>query len=126
MDQKATRALPLPKTYSDEYLHYWGEIYRTPGILRTMIERRVSFETFLIAPAEILAALRTPRTGLLPTQLAARERIDLLQVAERMTARAFGRFARRGARVENGRMIEKLRHRAYPRHQDRRDHAETV
>ncbi len=47
----------LNRTYPDEYIEHWGWVYLLNSALR---KRGVLFETFLIAPQEILDAVATP------------------------------------------------------------------
>lgn len=81
--------------------------------------RGVWFETFLLAPTEILAACARPAIavhacGLLPGQLDARDRAEIKAAIEELGEAALASIAAE-AHCANGMWVEKLRHHAWPR-----------
>jgi len=69
----------LYRTYPDEYIDYWGGVFLANPCLR---RRGVRFDTFLIAPRELLAKVMAPATDadghapLLPHQRRIRARVE--------------------------------------------------
>lgn len=116
------RSFAAPRVFSDDWIEHWARVYLDPRANALLRARRVSFETFLIAPREILAAARRPTVGLLPAQRDVRRRIDLacaVASAEYMHERFIelhGCFVRAGA------ALEKLKHHAWPRRRGRKTH----
>jgi len=119
------RSFAALKTFPDEYIERWGEVYLTPENNARLRARRVRFETFLLCPSEILAALvRPPRytltaCGLLPAQRDVQRRIDLQDAVIEMAECAV-RAIKSGSHCANGAWTEKLKHHAWPRHRGRR------
>ena len=109
----------------DVVIDYWGDIFLDNPRLRGA---GIDFETFLQAPARILAAviaapIAPERIGLLPVQRAVRRRIDFAAEAEQIPLaleHTLVALECDGARVSDGRWVEKLRHNAYPRHAPKR------
>lgn len=110
---------------SDEHIEFWGELYTA----NQLHARGVPFEAFVMAPYATLEALaRRERAQydddepapLLPAQARVQRRLDLQT--------PLGELARLEAELDhqpgtvrrNGTWIERLRHRAWPRHADRR------
>jgi hypothetical protein len=99
--------------YTDEYLEFWGEIYLDNGWLRA---RGVLFWAFLVDPVAVLSALAVPVhqfvERLLLEQREVRERLDFRDAVGETPceARALEGLEQLGARCENGRFVEKLRH----------------
>ena len=97
--------------YSDAYIEYWGELFVSRDLYR---QHGVRFDTFLMAPREILAAVsQVPRSApLLPAQADAMHR----DLQEQMLPDS--------ARLRGDGYIEPLRRHAYDvsadRHTDRR------
>ncbi len=109
------RSFAALRTFADEHIERWGVVYRAnPHIAR----RGVLFETFLLAPAEILAACSSPpvmivsRLGLMPRQRAAQRHIDRDAALQEMGERAIAALAAE-AHCANGTWCEKLRHHAW-------------
>lgn len=107
-------------TWPDAYLERWGEVYLANPQLRV---RGVLFETFLLAPEALLLAASlppgmVPGARLLPRQAAVRRRLDE-QANARQLHLALGlvevALRKPGARVADGRVVEKLAHHARPR-----------
>lgn len=104
--------------YHDAYIEFWADVYLLNPWIRA---RGVLFETFLVAPAAILRALALPMhefvSQLLIEQREVRERLDFRDAigATPCEARAVEGLEQLGARCENGRFIERLRHHAWPR-----------
>ncbi len=108
------RSVTAPRTFADEHIARWADVYlANPQLAR----RGVLFETFLLAPAEILAATAGPaisisRRGLLEAQLDARRRIDLDAALHELGERAIRALAAE-SHCANGTWCEKLRHHAW-------------
>lgn len=108
------RSVSALRTFADEHIELWAPVYlANPHIAR----RGVLFETFLLAPTEILAACARPamavsRGGLLQEQLDARRRIDQETALYEMGERALDALAAE-AHCANGAWTEKLRHHAW-------------
>ncbi|TAK82099.1 MAG: hypothetical protein EPO20_22680 [Betaproteobacteria bacterium] len=111
------RSFAAPRTFADEHVEYYAEIYlANPQLAR----RGVLFETFLLAPEEILIACARPalivhRCGLLPAQQDARRRAELDEALQELGERAIAAVAAE-AYCANGTWCEKLKHRAWPKH----------
>lgn len=111
------RSVTAP-VYSDEHIEFWGEVYLAN---RWIGARGVLFENFLAYPVQILYALgalaEDCRHMLLGAQQRVREQIDFSAQIERVPAIARGIAAAEhaGARCENGRFVEKLRHHSHAR-----------
>ena len=119
------RSATAPRTFEDAWIERWAPVYQAPDNLRRLRYWRVSFETFLIAPEAILAALDRPtvivsRVGLLPAQRAVQMREDTRAALLELARHAIELLEQEGACCSNGRFVEKLRHRAFPRHAGRR------
>jgi len=102
------------RTYSDEHIELWGEVYLANPQLRA---RGVLFEAFLLAPAKILDACARPfmvvsRSGLLPAQRRARLAADTQSALQELGERALAKLAAE-AHCANGRWVEKMRHHAW-------------
>lgn len=107
-------------TWPDEYIERWAAVYLEPENNRVLRARSVRFETFLRAPVEILFAVRAWRAhqaahGLLPAQRKVRQREDQRSALEDI-AEASLTYVAAEAHCANGRMVEKLRNHAHPRH----------
>lgn len=110
------RSVAAFRTFDDAHIERWAVVYlANPQIAR----RGVQFETFLVAPEEILAAclpdLETivARTGLMPRQRDTQARIDRESALQEMGERAIAALAAE-SHCSNGVWVEKLRHRAWP------------
>ncbi len=109
------RSFAALRTFADEHIEIWAAVYlANPHLAR----RGVLFETFLLAPEEILCACARPtmivsRHGLLPGQRKAQGRADLESALQEMGERAIDALAGE-AHCSNGVWTEKLRHRAWP------------
>ncbi len=119
------RSFAALRTFSDAHIEHWAAIYQQPDLNRVLRGRRVCFETFLLAPEAILAAIGRPtiivsRCGLLPAQRQARMKADLESALIALARCAIEQLERERACCRNGRFVEKLRHRAWPRHADKR------
>ena len=108
-------------TYSDEYIHHWGEVFTANNLHL----RNLTFETFLLAPEKILAAIIFHDThkiilkyippSLLPEQRAVQKRIDQeheADVVELDMVRNLERDAE--AHCSNGKFFEPMHHTAWP------------
>jgi len=121
----AERSFAAPKTFTDEHIDRWAPVYLASENNARLHARKVKFETFLLCPSEILAALvRPPRytltaCGLLPAQRAVQRRIDLQDALIEMAECAV-RAIKSGSHCANGAWTEKLKHHAWPRHRGRR------
>ncbi len=115
--QNTERSFAAPRTFADECIEHWAAVY----LANSQLARRgVLFETFLLAPVEILAAcgrpaIRVSRCGLLPAQQDARKRADLEAALQELGERAIDALAAE-AHCANGAWTEKLKHRAWPKH----------
>lgn len=114
--------------YPDAYIDYWGEIYLANPTVR---EHGVLFGTFLMAPQEILHAVVMQSIevapGLLAKQRAVQRRVDEAIRGEQLPLAldaVIVALERKGARVSDGRWIEPLHHRMYPRQTNRKYHQE--
>lgn len=116
------RSFAALRTFTDEHIERWGEVYLVNPQVRA---RGVLFETFLLAPVEILAACaeqelfvparrggKTRFYELLPEQRAVRLRADTQAALEELGERALATLARE-AHCANGAWCEKLRHHAW-------------
>lgn len=114
-------------TYSDEYIEYWGKVFRA----NKLELRGFTFEQFLKNPqGELTAATLNDRIieddeplPLLPKQQAVAERVERMEHANGPLKNrdALTRRAPNPMRVSNGRVIEPLRHNAIGRkHKPRR------
>jgi len=106
-----------PFIITDEQLDYWAGVFlANPGIRA----RGVLFETFLIAPVQIIAAIAAApvppaRAGLLIGQRRAQAAADF-QTSVQQVVQRLGREAERSSTgVADGRLVERLRHHRYPR-----------
>ena len=112
--RSAERSFAAMRTFTDEHIERWAPVYlANPHLAR----RGVRFETFLLAPAEILAAcsrpvMIVPRCGLLQEQLDVRKRVDLETALQEMGERAIDALAAE-CHCANGTWTEKLRHHAW-------------
>lgn len=106
--------------YADEYIDFWGRVYLANPHLRA---RGVLFATFLIAPEVLLHACSRP-----PVAFATSKEIAA-HVARRHSGiedfpaawpQVTARFELAEGHGENGRMVEKLRHRFFPRRRAKR------
>lgn len=114
------RAFEAP-TYPDEYLDFWARVYLDNPHLRA---RGVLFSTFLVAPEVLLLACAAPRPAVLASSKSiadgvARRHAGLMAEA-RTSARELARFESADGHCENGRLVEKLRHRFFPRRRAKR------
>jgi hypothetical protein len=120
----AERSFAALRTFDDAWIERWASVYTDAHTNRVMRAWRVSFEAFLLAPQEILASIDKPivitRCGLLPVQRSAQQRIDLENALMELAAQAIEAMEREGARCENGRMVQPMRHHAWPRRAHRR------
>jgi hypothetical protein len=98
--------------YADEYIDHWGEVFTARDLYR---QHGVRFDTFLLAPHEILDSIDQlpPRVApLLPAQAAAMHR-DLEEA-----------LVPAGAQMRDSGYVQRMRHHAYSvsgdRHKDRR------
>jgi len=104
-------------TYSDEHLDFWGAIYLANPQVRA---RGVLFNTFLVAPMQILRACATPGVRVTSCSLARHGYTKGDEAAVLTIAEATIRHLEwGGARCENGRWVEKLKHHAHPRGSNR-------
>lgn len=118
------RSFAAQATFSDAYIERWAVEYLRPDVNRKLRSRGCAFETFLMAPEEILAAIEQPARlnvlpGLLAAQRAVQARLDALSAMDELTDCAVRRFGR-NARCANGTWIEPLHHRSYPRNPNRK------
>jgi len=97
------RSRRAPRTFDEAHIEQWGEIYIALPLLR---ERGVLFETFLLAPVEILRALN---------QLQQAEAVRQQARAAGETLAIQGALEDAGYLCRNGTWIEKLRHHRRPR-----------
>lgn len=88
-------------TYADDYIERWAGVYLANPALRLL---GVPFSVFLTRPAAWLDWIGKPLRG---SELEVVTRIAVDKVIEQL--------CREGARCENGRFVEKLRHHAHPR-----------
>ncbi len=108
------RSFAAPRTFTDEHIEYWACVYlANPQIA----QRGVRLETFLLAPAEILAAAARPamivtRHGLLVRQLRVRQRADFETALQELGECALRALAAE-SHCANGVWCEKLRHHAW-------------
>ena len=112
------RSITALRTFDDAWIEQWAVVYLDAHLNRVLRAHGVRFETFLLSPVEILASIgRLPavRTGLAPAQRAVQERLDVQDAMNTLADRALAEAARNGGHVENGRVVEKLRHRVWPR-----------
>lgn len=106
------------ETYPDAYIEYWGEIYTANPVLR---QRGILFHAFLHAPDELLAAVTSGTSlplpegeefyPLLPAQRRVHDKVLIAEIAdalERQLEREHQPVCR------DGRLIEPLRHHAFP------------
>ena len=110
-------------TYSAEHIEFWGGIYLANPRVRA---HGVLFSTFLMAPMQILRACATPGVRISSCDHARhgytrRDEAVLLSIAEA----AIRHLEQTGARCENGRWVEKLKHHAHPRSNHRDFQPET-
>ncbi|MBI2313547.1 MAG: hypothetical protein HYU77_13690 [Betaproteobacteria bacterium] len=122
----------MARPLTDAELAHWTAIYERNPILR---RRGVLLPTFLTFPAEIFAALvfsPSPLAGegwggghefrpLLPRQRLVAARLAVAEQLREAAAQAEAAIARAGYVFRGGGYIEVLHHRAWPRHQARRD-----
>jgi hypothetical protein len=119
------RSFVAPKTFPDAHIERWAPVFLAPENHPRLRARQVKFETFLLAPEVILAALvRPPRftltaCGLLPAQAAVQRRVDLQEILIEMAECAV-RMIKGESHCANGAWTEKLKHHAWPRHRGRR------
>ena len=110
------RSVVARRTFADEHVEFWGEVYLANPFVR---DAGVLFETFLLAPVEILLALAQRRgaPGLLPAQRLVRAGIERTIVRESALDAwdAIAALDGDGMHCANGRWIEKLKHHAWPR-----------
>ncbi len=111
------RSFAARRTFPDEHIERWGAVYLANPQLRA---RGVLFETFLLAPVEILSACARPAVavsscGLLPRQIDVRRRADEETALQEMAESAIAALAAE-SHCANGAWTEKLRHRAWPKH----------
>ena len=90
----AERSAAVARTWPDEYIDYWGEVYLDHPAIAA---RGVIFEYFLAYPVPVLIALRIPCPVALP-------------VPSPQLQRLLSALERNGACRSNGKLIEKLRH----------------
>lgn len=110
------RSVAAPRTYSDEYIEFWGGAYLANPFVH---EAGVLFETFLEYPIEILLAFaqKCGTPGLIPAQRLAIARVNRTEVRP-YTAdelKFIAALERDGASCANGRWIEKMKHHAWPK-----------
>ena len=112
------RSFAAFRTFADEHIERWALVYlANPHVAR----RGVLFETFLLAPEEILAACSIQpamivcRQGLLKSQRDAQARIDLDAALVELGERAIATLAAE-SHCSNGVWVEKLKHSAWPRY----------
>jgi len=116
-------------SWSDDYIHHWGEVFTANRIYRRF---RVRFDTFLEAPEAILEAtvLRAPlppeqESGcreLLPAQARVQALLDAEALAEELDELVEQELASM-CRLANGAWLEPLRHhRHFPRRKARGFH----
>jgi hypothetical protein len=109
------RSFAAPCTFTDEHIERWGAVYTANPQLRA---RGVLFETFLLAPVEILAACGLQlitvlsRPGLMPRQRDAQRRADTEAALRELGERAIAALGAE-AHCANGTWTEKLRHHAH-------------
>jgi hypothetical protein len=107
----ARPAMQPPLMLADEQLEYWAECYRA---LPRLAARGVTFEQFLGATPQARECSR------LLLQLLVRERLEARGAApyalsskeQQVLRKALGRSVRV---IDNGRLVEKLRHHRHPR-----------
>ena len=124
-------AVAAPLVFADEAIDFWSEVYLANPVLSKL---GISFEAFLAQPREILPAAQftalMPLTDyidnlpLLPRQRAVRERLDARDAGQLALELALGisekKIARGSAAIRDGRFVEKLRHRVWPRRKPQR------
>lgn len=114
VERSSTAPVKLP----DAQLHFWSDVYLANPAVRA---RGVSLEQFLGNPREILVACGTPvvricwQGALVPASRAMERALNELAAAVVVA------LERTGARCENGRFVEKLRHHSYTKCGPRRD-----
>ena len=111
------RSYAAPRTFTDEHIEFWAAVYLANPFVGAAA---VSFETFLLAPMDILLALAQKRgtAGLLPEQRVARANAwrTICRLSMDDDFAFVAALERRGLHCANGRWIEKLKHRAWPKH----------
>lgn len=94
-------------TWEDAYIERWAAVYLDPLHNRILRARGVRFETFLLAPAELLAAARRPTAGLLPAQRAVQMRLDQARALAELVEAA-GRQFFGASYCANGRLVARI------------------
>lgn len=110
------RSVKAPRTFADEYIELWAAVYAAQGV--RMRDYQIGFETFLLAPSEIIAALDAPpvpvpRLALLPRQRAAQARIDRDAALDETTERAIATLGKE-AHCADGAWVGKMKHNRLP------------
>lgn len=98
-------------SYADEWIEFWAGVYRANPAIGA---RGVLFETFLAYPHEILRACAAPVLIIQcrgELALASRAMVGAMR---ELAAAATLALERSGARCENGRFVEKMRHHRHP------------
>lgn len=106
----------------DAALDYWGEVYTANPAIR---DQGVLFESFLRAPAELMAAvllapLQDAEPGLLPRQRATRARLDASRQIELLLEITDREIEARRLVFRDRAYVEKLAHHRHPRTPARR------
>jgi len=101
--------LPSVPVYSDEHINYWTDVWMELDLKY----QNILLETFLAFPHDILksidefAKLHRP---LLPEQKKVQRRVWLDELDQEVHEQA----VRKGARVNNGHLVEPMRHHTWP------------
>lgn len=114
------RSFVAPKIFSDAWIEYWAAVYLEPRANARLRAKHVLFETFLLAPHEILAAAWRPTEGLLPAQREVQRRTDIVIAIAAAEALEEKLIELRHCIRRAGAAFEKLKHRAWPRHRGRK------
>lgn len=114
------RSWAAPKTFPDEWIERWAPVYLSPENNARFQARHVRFETFLLCPVEILAAIQRPRVivvsdALLPRQRDVQRRLDIERAALEIAEAAI-RDMKPESHCADSAWTEKTRHHAWPRH----------
>lgn len=99
--------------YDDAYIEHWGEVYLAHPQIR---ERGVLFVTFLAHPVAVLRAINHSALRLTDCTRRVGERDPRLdETFYALAEAAIRQLEREGASCANGRFVERLKHRMWPR-----------
>jgi hypothetical protein len=123
------RSFAAPKTFTDEHIERWAAVYLALENNARLRARHVRFETFLLCPREILAAIDKPVVftycGLLPKQREAQKHADLITALHELADAAVLQM-KSESHCADGAWTEKTRHHAYPRNRRRTPAKEAI